>query len=122
MLLLVEMLLLMAHHSLLITSSLCFLNQYIRAVRTGHRAVNHQQIVFRINGDNSQVLDRLALVAHVAGHLSAFKDARRISRCANAAGRAVKHRAMRGASAVKAMTLHESCKPSTFRLADHFDQ
>src|SRR6185503_4921185 len=83
-------------------SLLGFLNQYIRAVRTGHCAVNHQQVVFRINGDNSQVLDRLALVAHVARHLSALKDARRISRCAYAAGRAVKHRAVRGATAVKA--------------------
>ena len=98
-----------------------FLNNHDAAVRTGHRAANHQQIVFRIDPRHGQSFYRDAHVAHVTRRPHALDNSRRIRRRANRTGRAHVHRTVRLRTAIEIVTLDRAGKAATFRLADHVD-
>src|SRR2546423_4628663 len=87
------------------------------AVRTRHRATNHQQIVFRIDARHCQPLDRHARIAHVTRRSHALDDPRRVSRSANRTRRAHVHRAMRFMPATEALTLDRACETAAVRFA-----
>src|SRR6185369_16420520 len=65
-----------------------FANHHHAAVRSGHRATNHQQVVFGIDSRDRQSLHGDARVAHVTRRSVSFDDSRRIGRSTDRARRA----------------------------------
>src|SRR5437588_1289117 len=105
------------HH----VSYLPFLDQHVRAIRSGNSSANHQKIVLCIDCSNAKILDGLAFATHVTWHLGPFDHSRRISGCANAAGRPMKHRTVSRAASAESVTLDHAGEAFTFRLPDNLD-
>src|ERR1700688_3331493 len=81
-----------------------FHNHQIPAVRPGHAAFNHQQVVVFIDSQHTQVADGYPRVAHVAGHAHSLKHTGgkpwRADRACD-----LEHRTVRLRAAAKMMTL-----------------
>src|SRR5262245_3313546 len=101
--------------------SILFPDQNISAVRSGHRSSNQDDVLFRIDLDDAQILDRIAFDAHMAGHARSLDHARGIGRCTDRAGRAVKHRAVRRASAAETVPLDEAGEAAALAGAYYID-
>src|SRR6202035_5154947 len=87
----------------------------------GNRAANVEQVVLRIDFGHAQVLHRHLIAAHPPTHAHPFDHARGEGRGADGAGRAVKHRSVRGPSALEVMALDHALEALALGLADHID-
>src|SRR6266404_279069 len=105
------------HHSL----QLRLLDQQVRSIWSGNGAAYHQEIVFGVDRSYPKVLNRLAHVTHLSGHLGALDNPRRISRRSDSARRAVTHRPVRGHAACEAVSLDDTSKSFPLGLADDFN-
>src|SRR6185369_11145809 len=98
-----------------------FANHHYAAVRSGHRATNHQQVVFGVDSGDRQSLHSDARVAHVTRRSVSFDDSRRIGRSTDRARRADIHRSMRFRAAIEVVTLDRTRETTTFRTPNHVD-
>src|SRR5215470_6229583 len=89
-----------------------FPDQHDRPGRPRNSASDQQQVLFRVDLANAQVLDRSAFDPHMTGHAGALDDARRIGRSPDGARSAVEHRTVCRASAAEAVALDESGESS----------
>jgi len=88
---------------------------------TGHGAADCYQVLFRVYRDYFQTLYRNALVTHLTRHRSQLNYPRRIRAGADAAGCAVKHRAVRTRTAMASVPFNHSLKTFTFADTDNID-
>src|SRR5206468_12428279 len=70
-------------------------DDHVSAAGAGHRALDDEGVLSRIDADDRQVLGRDPLVAHVPRRPQALEDPRGKGGGADAAGRAMEHRAVR---------------------------
>jgi hypothetical protein len=71
---------------------------------------------------NTEVLDRHALISHVARHAHVLPNATGRGTLADGAISAVHHRTMRLRLAVHAVLFHDTLEAFAFRLANHVDE
>src|SRR5438093_8499803 len=83
-------------------------NDDVAARPAGNRAIQHQQIVLRVNTQHLEIANRDAVVPHVAGHAHALDDTRRERGRPDRSRRAVEHRAVRRASAAEVVPLDDA--------------
>src|SRR6185503_12788686 len=91
-----------------------FANHHNAAVRTRHRATNHQNVVFGIDSRDGQALGGDTRVAHVTRRSVSLDDSRGISRSTDRTRRADIHRSMRLGTAIEVVTLNRARKAATF--------
>src|ERR1700722_1279203 len=90
----------------------------VAALRSGHAALNHQQILVLVHAQHSQVPLRHTGITHVARHTHSLKHSRREGRGSDGTGN-LKHRTVRLWTTAKMMALHDALKPAS--LADSYD-
>src|SRR5579871_5493589 len=100
---------------------LCLQNNDVAALRSGHAAFHHQQILVLIHAQHSQVAHGHALMPHMSRHAHAFEHARWKRRGADRPGN-LKHRTMRFGSTAEMMPLHDTLKTSTLAGSDDIDK
>src|ERR1044072_7949051 len=94
-------------------------NNHDAAIRSGHRATNHQNVVFGIHARHCQALGGDANVAHVTRRAVTLDNSRRISRSTDRTRRAHVHRTMRLRTTIEVVTLDGAGKTTTLRAPDH---
>src|SRR2546421_1537771 len=96
-------------------------HQHVRAVRSGHRALDHQHVVLGDYFDHFQIAHRHARIAHVAAHAHARNYPRGEARGADGAGGAMEHRTVRALAAAEMVTLHHTREAAALAHADDVD-
>src|SRR5882724_5966445 len=96
-------------------------HQDVRAVRSGHRALDHQHVVLGHDVDHFQIAHRHARVAHVAAHAHTGNHTRGKARGSNRSGSAMEHRTVRAFAAAEMMPLHYARKTAALAHANHVD-
>src|ERR1700738_3690564 len=90
----------------------------IAAVRPGHRALDHDDVVFGVHLHNFKIANGHLLRAHLSGHAHSGEDARRKGGRSNGTGRAVEHGAVALRTAAEMMPLHNAGEPAALADAD----
>src|SRR5229473_1988931 len=91
-------------------------NENVRSARSRHRSPHQQQVFVGVHLHYLQILRRYPRVAHVTRKMLVLPDTRRKRAAADAARRAVMHRAVRRIAATVVPALHAALK--TLALAD----
>src|SRR5215204_68884 len=94
-------------------------NNHHGAVSSGHRATNHQNIVFGIHTRHCQAFDRDANVAHVTRRSGPLDDSRGVSRSADRTRRTHVHRTVRLRTAIEIVTLDGPREATALRTPDN---
>src|SRR5690349_11304019 len=94
-------------------------NNHDAAIRSGHRATNHQNVVFGIHARHGQTLGGDANVAHVTRRAVTLDNSRRISRSTDRTRRTHVHRTVRLRTAIEMVTLDRARKTAALRAPDH---
>src|SRR5439155_21495011 len=92
-----------------------------RAARTRQRALDEEEVPLGVSANDAQLLDRRALVAHVAGHSEASVDATRRRARTDRARLAVMVRAVGRGPALEVVALDVAGKALALREARHVD-
>src|SRR5689334_3197412 len=94
-------------------------NHHHAAVSSGHRATNHQNVVFGIDARHGQALGGDANVAHVTRRAISLDNARGISRSTDRTRRPHVHRTVRLRTAIEMVTLDGARETTSLRTSDH---
>src|ERR1044072_1404807 len=94
-------------------------NNHHAAIRSGHRATNHQNVVFGIHARHGQALGGDANVAHVTRRAVSLDNSRGISRSTDRTRRAHVHRTVRLRTTIEMVTLDRARETTSLRTSDH---
>src|SRR5882724_9969522 len=100
----------------------CLADKNICSARPWHRTPHQQQVFVGVHFHYFQILRRHSLVAHVARKMLIFPDARGERTAADAARRAVMHRAVRRIAAAVVPALHAALKTLALAHAAYVDE
>src|SRR6266851_5542105 len=97
-------------------------NENVRSARSRHRSPHQQQVFVGVHLHYLQILRRYPRVAHVTRKMLVLPDTRRKRAAADAARRAVMHRAVRRIAATVVPALHAALKTLALADAAHIDE
>src|SRR5713101_4464048 len=97
-------------------------NENVRSARSRHRSPHQQKVFVGVHLHYLQILRRYPRVAHVTRKMLVLPDTRRKRAAADAARRAVMHRAVRRIAATVVPALHAALKSLALADAAHIDE